>query len=351
LQAFIDIAERGLVPDAVVRAGIRALLRQRLRQARAAPADAKQTLMREMSDSVIAENAADANEQHYEVPTAFFRLMLGPRLKYSACNWSSPNQSLGEAEEEMLRLTSARAGIEDGMKILDLGCGWGSLALWLGAHYPRCRVLAVSNSAEQRMHIEAETKRLQLSNVQAQTTDMNSFAPAYKFDRVVSVEMFEHMRNHKALLARLARWLEDEGQLFIHIFCHREYAYFFETDGDNDWMARHFFTGGMMPSVDLIPAVADDLSLARQWDVNGRHYQRTLHAWLARLDRNRSEAVQILRQTYGAQAKRQLFRWRLFLLACAELFGFNAGREWYVSHYLFHRKAQRDNVGPHKAPH
>ena len=335
----------------MVRAGIRALLRQRLRQARAASADAKQSLMRVMRASAIAVNAVDANEQHYELPTAFFRLMLGPRLKYSACHWSSANQSLAEAEEEMLRLTSDRAEIADGMNILDLGCGWGSLALWLGTHYPRCRVLAVSNSAVQRMHIEAEAKRLRLSNVTAQTTNMNRFSPAGKFDRIVSVEMFEHMRNHQALLGRIARWLEDDGRLFIHIFCHRKYAYFFETDGDNDWMARNFFTGGMMPSADLIPAVADDLSLARQWDVNGRHYQRTLHTWLERLDRNRAQVLAILRQTHGANARRQLFRWRLFLLACAELFGFNAGREWYVSHYLLHRKAVENQVGAHTATH
>jgi cyclopropane-fatty-acyl-phospholipid synthase len=338
VDALVRLAESGFVPDALLRVGIRGLLRERLRDESrrhgrdrdAALADFADRLRREP----IAVETRQANEQHYEVPPPFFRIVLGPNLKYSCCWWGEGVDTLERAEEEMLRLTCERAGIADGMEILDLGCGWGSLSLWVARHYPSCRVLAVSNSAAQRESILADCRRLGLANVDAVTADMNRFSPGRTFDRVVSVEMFEHMRNYEELLRRIASWLSPGGRLFVHVFCHRDLAYLFETDGRNDWMARYFFSGGMMPSEGLLPSFRRDLETVGQWTVDGTHYEKTLLAWLALLDARRDDAIDALRPAYGREAARWVRRWRIFFLACRELFGYRGGSEWYVSHYL-----------------
>ena len=342
MNLLIDIAERRWIPDTLVRLGIRRLLEGRRRDiARTAPDGeaALRDLITEMESSPIALDVSKANEQHYEVPASFFELVLGPHLKYSACHWGEGVSSLAEAERAMLELTAERAGIEDGMRVLDLGCGWGSLSIWIASAYPACRIEAVSNSATQAELIRSRCRERGLDNVAVSTVDMNAFAPVGRFDRVVSIEMFEHMRNYRDLLSRIAGWLEPDGRLFVHVFCHRSHPYLFEVDGRNDWMARHFFTGGLMPSQDLLTRFDRDLVVERRWAVDGRHYEKTSHAWLERLDARADEALAILADVYGtAEAPRRLQRWRMFFLACAELFGYEGGGEWFVSHYLLRRR-------------
>ncbi len=332
------MAERGWIPDRLLRLGIRQLLRRRLREAARSDTTA---LVEQMRSAPVALHTADANEQHYEVPPEFFRWVLGRRLKYSCCLWPDGVDSIDAAEESALSQVCQRAGVADGMEILELGCGWGSLSLWLAEHYPTSRVLAVSNSGAQRRFIEAAAEERGLGNLELVTADMNDFAPAgaagpaRRFDRVLSVEMFEHMRNYRELLARIASWLRPDGRLFVHVFCHRRHPYLFEDRGPSDWMARHFFTGGLMPSADIFRHFEDDLVTEERWDLNGEHYERTLRAWLANLDRRREPCLRLFEATYGAAgAERWFYRWRLFFLACAELFGYRGGREWYVVHSL-----------------
>jgi cyclopropane-fatty-acyl-phospholipid synthase len=338
----IGWVEQGLVPDSVVRQGIRRLLAARLEEIGAddpaASAWQCEKVVAGMRQSTVALVPERANAQHYEVPAAFFSQVLGPRRKYSACLWQPGTEDLAAAEDAALALTCARANLQDGQEILELGCGWGSLSLWMAQHYPRARITAVSNSRSQRDFIEAEAHAAGLSNLTVIVADMNDFAPVGRFDRIVSVEMFEHMRNWPMLLDRVHDWLREGGKFFLHIFVHRSTPYFFEDQGASDWMSRHFFSGGLMPSDALPLRLSGRLELLRQWRWDGRHYERTLNAWLDNMDAGREQVLPVLEGAYGArEAPLWLQRWRIFFMACAELFGYDAGRQWWVSHYLFQR--------------
>jgi cyclopropane-fatty-acyl-phospholipid synthase len=336
MTLLIRAAESGLIPDRLVRFGIRRICRERLRdELRRAETAVRDTNHVALDDEPIAVAQEKANRQHYELPAEFFKRVLGRHLKYSCGLWRG-DSTLDEAEELMLEATLERAGIIDGMTILDLGCGWGSFALFAAERLPRTKVLAVSNSASQRRFIEGVCRERRIDNIRVRTADVATLELSERFDRVVSIEMFEHMRNYSALLKRIAGWLEPAGKLFTHIFAHRRFAYPYETSGANDWMARTFFTGGQMPSADLLRRFDSDLTVERQWHVDGRHYQRTANAWLMKLDHDRDAVLGLFRETYGQdQATLWLQRWRLFFMACAELFGYRGGSEWGVEHILF----------------
>jgi cyclopropane-fatty-acyl-phospholipid synthase len=346
------LLERDLVPDWLIRVAIRRLLKVRLNDERSATVEGEQArlsaFVTELRRSPVAIHTAEANTQHYELPPEFFSLVLGKHRKYSCCYYRLADgaaaidggETLDEAEAAMLTLTCARAGLVDGDRILELGCGWGSLSLWMAANYPRSQITAVSNSRPQREYIEARSRERGLSNLTVVTADANqlSFPDGTQFDRAVSVEMFEHMRNYETLLGRIATWLKPGGTLFVHIFTHREYAYPFEVRDPSDWMAKYFFTGGVMPSDHLLYYFQRDLRITEHWRVDGRHYQRTAEDWLKNMDRNRTQIRPILARTYGEdQATRWWVYWRVFFMSCAELWGYRHGREWLVSHYLFTR--------------
>jgi len=336
MSTLIELAERRLVPDALIRIGIRWLCGQRLQEEGvddvALQSRRGRRLLAELRESRIALDTELANEQHYEVPAEFFRHVLGPHLKYSACDWDNGAQTLAQAEAAMLARYAERAQLADGQRVLDLGCGWGSLSLWAAPRYPNARFLAVSNSHSQRSYIEGRAAELGLTNLEVRTADVNALELTDRFDRVISVEMFEHVRNYALLLNRISGWLADDGKLFVHIFCHRNLLYPFEPEGDGNWMARHFFTSGLMPAADTLLFFQDDLRLEQRWQLSGVNYEKTARAWLDNLDRHRDAVRQALVPAYG---EADAARWRLFFMACEELFGYRGGTEWLVCHYRF----------------
>ena len=339
-RGLIGLAERGLLPDWMIRAGIRRLCARRLHEQGAEDAGAAwtrfQSCLNELRESPVAIHTDAANAQHYELPPRFFELCLGKRLKYSSCYFPAGNETLDQAEQAMLALYGERAQLADGQDILELGCGWGSLTLWMAQNFPRSRITAVSNSRPQREFILERCRALGLTNVEVITQDVNRLQlESARFDRCVSIEMFEHMRNYATLLARIATWLRTDGKLFVHIFCHRELLYPFETQGDDNWMGRHFFTGGLMPSADTLLWFQRDLTIEQQWRLSGTHYAKTANAWLANQDTNCAAVLQVLEQAYGELAGVWHQRWRMFWMACAELFGYRGGNEWLVAHYRF----------------
>jgi len=330
------------VPDSVIRAGIRRLLDRKLKEIHVTDVEKaaiiKNRFVQMMGESPIALVPHLANEQHYEVPAAFYSEVLGRNRKYSCCYWPTGVNDLDAAEDAALQVTAERAGIEDGMKVLDLGCGWGSLSLWIAEHFPKASVTSVSNSRSQRDYIVRAAENRGIENIEVHVCDMNDFAAPGTYDRIVSVEMFEHMRNYPELFRRISNWLEPDGRFFMHIFCHRTTPYEYIDRGPSDWMSRHFFSGGIMPSADLPMRIGGDLTVERHWQWNGDHYARTLRAWLDKMDARKGAVMPILEDTYGKdQADRWRMRWRIFFMACEELFACNGGREWYVSHYLLKR--------------
>ena len=336
----IGWTESGLIPDSVARSGMRRLMERKLAQIYSSDAEfstrTKNDFAAMMRISPVALVPEIANEQHYEVPAAFFEQVLGENRKYSCCYWPADTASLGEAEAAALRLTVERAGIRNSMKILDLGCGWGSLSLWIAEHFPDASVTAVSNSQSQHDFIVAQAAERDIQNISVQVCDMNDFDAGDTFDRIVSIEMFEHMRNYEELFRRIDSWLAPKGKFFMHIFCHRSTPYEYIDNGPSDWMSRHFFSGGIMPSADLPLMFPKHLNIERTWAWNGKHYAKTCRAWLDNMDSRRDAVMPILADTYGVEnADRWWSRWRMFFMACEELFRFNDGQEWYVSHYRF----------------
>jgi len=339
MKTAISIAESGYAPDYLTRKGIQMLLRDRLKKQKLTDLN---EVVRQMSQGPLALHTVSANQQHYEVPAEFFEIMLGSQLKYSCSYYEAATTKLNQAEEAMLRLTMERAELGDGMDILELGCGWGSLTLAMAKNFPQSRITAVSNSNSQRAFIEARAEQLGLANVSVVTADVNDFHTTSTFDRVVSIEMFEHLRNYHLLFESIKGWLKPDGRLFFHIFCHRHSAYFFSNDTDADWMARHFFTGGTMPSWDLPLMFNQHLQLEQRWQVNGIHYARSCRDWLNNLDQHHAEALEALAGGDNPEnVNRQFHRWRMFVMACEELFAWNEGKEWFVGHYLLKPNASQ----------
>ncbi len=337
------LLESGLLPDWLLRIGVRRAIALRLRsEDRGNDAENRRQFaahVEMLRASPIAVDTLAANEQHYEVPSRFFELVLGRHMKYSCALWDEGTDSLDAAEEAMLRLTCERARLSDGQSVLELGCGWGSLSLWMAENYPASGIVALSNSSTQKEWIDRKAEERGLRNLEVITADMLTFEIDRSFDRIVSVEMFEHMRNYEALMQRISGWLEPAGLLFVHVFAHARFAYLFEDKGASDWMARHFFTGGQMPSADLIPLMRGDLELLSQWVVDGTHYEKTSAAWLVKMEENAEAVRTIFETTYGTEARRFHAYWRIFFMSCEELFGYRAGSEWQVCHYLFGKRA------------
>jgi cyclopropane-fatty-acyl-phospholipid synthase len=333
-QTAFHLAERAPIPDAIILQAIAGLVARTSRSLSQADSDATAKFAVELENLPIALNVEAANAQHYEVPAAFYERVLGSRRKYSCCYYAAPRTTLAEAEQKALSLTVEHAGLADGQSILELGCGWGSLSLWMAEAFPGSRIVAVSNSVSQRLYIAQQAARRRLANLEIVTADMNSFAPGRQFDRVVSVEMFEHMANWRLLLWRMRGWLRPDGLAFVHVFTHRTTPYRFDHANPADWIAQHFFTGGCMPSRGLMRQFPDLFSVEQEWLWEGSHYAWTAQDWLANYDQHAGTIAPILLQTYGAEAGLWRRRWRLFFLATAGLFAFRDGQEWGVSHYL-----------------
>ena len=342
IKVLINLAEKGFLPDLLIRLGIKRLCGQRLSETNTLGLEALENSHQQwidlLTESPVAIVPEKANEQHYEVPPKFFELVLGANLKYSSGYWSKEVFSLDESELEMLKITCERAGLVDGQDILELGCGWGSLTCFMAQKFPNSKITAVSNSKDQRNFIQQKNDKLNLQNIKVVTADMNDFSTDEKFDRVISIEMFEHMRNYDELLKRIDGWLKQNGKLFVHIFSHKEVAYPFEDKDDGDWMAREFFSGGQMPSHRLLMSFPDRMKIEKDWRVSGTHYEKTSLAWLRKMDTNKIEVLELFKTTYGEKDASAWFqRWRIFFMSCEVLFGFNEGSEWGVSHYLFEK--------------
>ena len=342
ISKLIELAEKGIIPDYFIRQGIVRNCENRLNNENVSNTEKvsskKQIWIEQMKESPIALVPEKANEQHYEVPPAFFEKVLGKHLKYSSGYWPDGVNSLDESEESMLELSFERAQLADGDSILELGCGWGSLTCYMASKLPNSKITAVSNSKDQKEHILNRCKNQGLDNIEVITADMNDFETENKYDRVVSIEMFEHMRNYKKLLSKISSWLNDDGKLFIHIFTHQSVVYPFENQGEADWMAREFFSGGMMPSHDLLLHFQDDLIIDDVWSMSGTHYEKTSLAWVNKMDANKDSIMKIFLKTYGDDAKLWFQRWRIFFMSCEKLFGYNNGSEWGVSHYRFSKR-------------
>ena len=342
ISKLIELAEKGIIPDYFIRQGIVRNCENRLNNENVSNTEKvsskKQSWIQQMKESPIALVPEKANEQHYEVPPAFFENVLGKHLKYSSGYWPDGVNSLDDSEESMLELSFERAQLADGDSILELGCGWGSLTCYMASKLPNSKITAVSNSKDQKEHILNRCKNQGLDNIEVITADMNDFGTENKYDRVVSIEMFEHMRNYKKLLSKISSWLHDDGKLFIHIFTHQSVVYPFENQGEADWMAREFFSGGMMPSHDLLLHFQDDLIIDDVWSMSGTHYEKTSLAWVNKMDANKDSIMKIFSKTYGDDAKLWFQRWRIFFMSCEKLFGYNNGSEWGVSHYRFSKR-------------
>lgn len=340
---IFNLLEKDIIPDFLIRMGIRNLLKQRLTEENKGSQEAKQlhlnAYIEKLKASPIAINTSDANEQHYEVPTEFYKYVLGKRMKYSGGYWPSGADTLDASEEAMLKLSCERAQLKNGQSVLDLGCGWGSVSLYVAEKFPNCKITGVSNSKTQKEYIDSVAKEKGFKNLTIITQDMNDFQIKEKFDRIISVEMLEHMKNYQKLFEKLSGFLKPEGLFFIHIFTHKEFAYPFEVRDETDWMAKYFFTGGMMPSHNLFLYFQDNLTIRNHWVVNGVHYGKTSEAWLENMDKNKTQILPILEKAYGKENVTKWWSyWRIFFLSCAELFSYRNGEEWLVSHYLFQKK-------------
>lgn len=343
MKLLTNLFEQDLLPDFIIRLYIRNLCKQRLREEDKGNPDAQLThfkkLLQQLSTGLIAVETNKANEQHYELPTAFFQLVLGKNLKYSSCIWDADTKNLNDAEEKMLSLYCERARINDGHKILELGCGWGSLSLFMAKRYPKSCITVISNSKTQKIYIDEQAAARGIKNLTVITSNINEFEINETFDRIISIEMFEHMRNYKALFEKVSSFMKPDANLFVHIFCHREYTYLFEVKDNTDWMAKYFFSGGIMPGKNLFHEFAEHIKIKQQWDINGNHYKKTARAWLQNMDKHKREIMPIMENTYGQKdAVKWWVYWRTFFMSCEELFGFNAGNEWMVNHYLFEKK-------------
>lgn len=334
---YLKLVDKGIIPDSLIKLKIKHLIKQRLQS------EKKQfnihKLVEELKESPIAVKTNEANVQHYELPVSFFNKILGQHLKYSCGLWLDNETCLNNAEKCMLDKTIERADIKDGQDILELGCGWGSLSLYLAQKYPNANIVAVSNSNSQREYIQSKAYRMNLSNLNIITADMNDFSINKKFDRIVSIEMFEHMRNYQELFFKINHFLKLNGKLFVHVFSHKQLSYKFEIKDSSDWMSKYFFTGGIMPGENLFTHFQDHLYIEKKWHFNGLHYQKTAKAWLHNMDKSKVEIMSIFEKTYGSnQAKRWWNYWRIFFMSCAELWGYRDGKEWSISHYLFSKQ-------------
>lgn len=340
---YDSFLEQDKIPDFLIRGGIRKLLKQRLQDEKKANTELQQEhfmrLVEELRSSPIAIETKAANEQHYEVPTGFYQYCLGKHLKYSSGYWKEGVTDIDTSEKDMLELTCLRAELADGQEVLELGCGWGSLSLFMSAKFPKSNFTVISNSRTQKIYIDEQAEQRGITNLTVITADINIFTTEKKFDRIVSVEMFEHMRNYKMLFEKVSSFLKDEGKLFVHIFTHKEYAYKFEVIDETDWMSKYFFTGGIMPSDHLLLYFNEHLCIQKHWHVSGMHYSKTSEAWLQNMDEHKKDIIPLFETTYGKdQATKWWVYWRIFYMACAELWGYNNGEEWMVSHYLFNKK-------------